>query len=353
MLNENNYNNNNWKDLLYLDNDNKKLINIYFPSKNGKFKIDGDILYIDIDNWGIEKIYINTTKNNKYYIVEYENFKKIYYIAILLQIGDWNTFLKMEKYLNNFEKININIYFVLIEDVANKENIDYLKRKYKEIIIIITENKGMDIGLFLAGLHYINFNNYYHAYIIKAHTKSNDKFRDNVLYNLIGSEDIIINNIKKLSSENIGMISGNIIYKYNENRDVFLSNFYHLNNTIKYLYNEDVNDNYLEFVPGTFFICKYKIFKILNNNNIEYIYDNLNNFNSFDYYWYSVYYNISINDKKIIFLDYINNKNDRYSNNINYTMITSKPGLRDCMLEHAIERLFGYICKKNILEIII
>jgi hypothetical protein len=351
MLNNDNI----WKDLIYLDNDSKKLINIYFPNKNGKFRIDGNILYADIDDWGIEKICINNNKNrnDKYYNIEYENFKKIYNIAILLQIGNWNTFLKMEKYLNNFNKININIYFVLIDDINNKENIDYLKEKYKEIVILIAENKGMDIGLFLVGLHYINMNNYYHDYIIKAHTKTNDEFRNNVLNNLIGNEDIIINNIKKLSSENIGMISGSNIYKYHEYKDAFVSNFYHLDNIIKYLYNEDVNNDYLEFVAGTFFICKYKIFKILNNNNIEYIYNNLNNYDSLDYYWYSVYYKININDKKIIYLDYINNKNNRYPNNINFSIRTGKPGLRDCMLEHAMERIFGYICKKNNFDMII
>ena len=347
-------NDNIWKDLIYLDNDSQKLINIYFPNRTGKFKIDNSILYIDIDDWGIEKIYFNKNKdkNDKYYAVEYENFKKIYNIAFLLQIGNWNTFLKMEKYLYNFNKININIYFVIIDEIITKENIEYLKENYKEIVIIIAENRGMDIGLFLAGLHYININNYYHDYIIKAHTKTNDEFRDNVLNNLIGDEDIIINNIKKLSKENIGMVSGSDVYKFHEYRDAFVSNYYHLDNVIKYLYNEDINNDYLEFVAGTFFICKYKIFKILNNNNIEYIYDNLNNYNSLDYYWYSVYYKININDKKLIYSDYVNNKNNRYPNNINYSIRTNKPGLRDCMLEHAMERVFGYICKKNNLEIV-
>ena len=44
--------------------------------------------------------------------------------------------------------------------------------------------------------------------------------------------------------------------------------------------------------------------------------------------------------------DYINNKSSRYCNNLNYQIKTGKPGLRDCMVEHAFERLFGYICKK-------
>ena len=349
-------NNDEWKDLDYLDNNNKKIINIYFPNKTGKFKIDNKILYVDIDDWGIEKFYYNTQEdnnnNNKYYNVEYENFKKIYNIAILLQIGSWSTFLKMERYLENFNKINVNIYFILIDDISTKENIDYITQKYNESVIIITENKGMDIGLFLIGLHYINHNNYYHDYIIKLHTKTNDEFRNNTLNRLIGNENTIINNIQKLSKENVGMISGSIIYKYHECKDVFLSNYYHLDNVIKYLYNEDVNNDNLEFVAGTFFICKYKIFNILNNNNIEYIYKNLNNYDSLDYYWYSVYYKININNKKLIYSDYINNKHIRYPNNINYSIRTNSPGLRDCMLEHGMERVLGYICRKNNLEIV-
>ena len=346
--------NNDWKDLINLDDDYKLIINNYFPSKNGKFKMNNDIIHIDIEGWGIEKIYYNIKQddNNKLYITEYKNFKQIYNIGLLLQIGNWTTFLKMEKYLNIFTKININIYFVLISEVATCENIDYLKEKYDDIVIINAENRGMDIGLFLIALHYMNTNNYNHDYIIKAHTKTNDDFRENVLTNLFGNEKILMNNLKKISQKNIGMVSGSNIYKYNSYKDAFISNFYHLNNMIKYLYNEDVNNDYLEFVAGTFFICKYNIFKILNNNNIEYIYQNLNNVASLDYYWYSMYYNININDKKNIYSDYINNKKERYPNNINYTVRTNHQGLRDCMLEHAMERLFGYICKKNNLDIV-
>jgi hypothetical protein len=347
--------NDGWKDICYLDNNSKKLMNIYFSNKNGKFKIENNILYLDIDDWGIEQLYIPDNEDNIYklYDVEYENIKKLYNIAILLQIGNWNTFLKMERYLNNFNKININIYFILINDISTKENINYLIERYSENTVIIKcENRGMDIGLFLMGLHYINYNNYYHDYIIKLHTKTNDEFRDNVLNRLIGNENIIINNLQKLSKEKVGMISGSSIYVYNNYKDPFISNFYHLDNIIKYLYNEDINNDNLEFVAGTIFICKYKIFNILNNNNIEYIYKKLNNFDSLDYYWYSIFYKLNINDKRTIYLDYFNNKDRKYPNNINYSIRTNTGGLRDCMTEHAMERVFGYICKKNNLDII-
>jgi hypothetical protein len=34
----------------------------------------------------------------------------------------------MEKYLKNFNKINVNIYFILISEIAEPENIEYLNQ---------------------------------------------------------------------------------------------------------------------------------------------------------------------------------------------------------------------------------
>lgn len=148
------------------------------------------------------------------------------------------------------------------------------------------------------------------------------------------------------------MISGNVIYKYKKNKDTFLPNFYHLKKIIKYLYNEDLNYEYLEFSAGTFFITKSNIFDILNLNILEYLYNNLNNNETLDYHWYSIFYKMNLNDIDLIYKDYIKNKNHKYPNNISYTNKTNKPGLRDSMIEHAIERLFGYLCKKKLLSII-
>jgi hypothetical protein len=48
----------------------------------------------------------------------------------------------------------------------------------------------------------------------------------------------------------------------------------------------------------------------------------------------------------------MNNKETKYTNNINYTMRSGNSGLRDHMIEHAMERFFGYMCKINHLDII-
>lgn len=336
----------NWKDILELDKSYKNLINNYFNDKKGKYYFEGNILNINFDNWGLEKFYIN-----KYYNIYYNDISKIYSIAILIQIGNWDIFLSMEKYLINFNKININIYFSIINKIITEQNIDYLKNKYKNIVILISENKGMDIGLFLAALHYIKTQQYNHDYIFKIHTKTNNSFRNISLRNLIGSYDIIINNIKKLTLKNVGMISGNTIYSYNTNKDIFIRNLYYMNILIKYLYNENINFNKLAFSAGTFFIIKNNTLDILNIKNIEYIYDNLNTIYTLDHYWYSMFYKLNHNKEQLL-IDYNNNKKTKFPNNLSYNLITSNNGLRDCMIEHAVERLFGYICKKKNLDII-
>jgi hypothetical protein len=335
-----------WINLEYIDDKNKLLINNYFKNVTGKFKYEDNKLFVNIDNWGIETFYINNKTDDLFYKVLYNNFRKIYSLAISIQVGNWSTFLKMEHFLNNFKNININIYIVLTNNIINDGIINSLK-KYTNITILCAENRGMDIGLFLVSMHYIKNNKFKHDYLYKIHTKTHDPFRNETLFNLLGTHDRIINNIKLLSSSDVGMISGNVIYKYHENKDIFNSNYYHVDNLIKYLYNEHTNNNLLEFPAATFFIVKMKIFNLLTVDKLEYLYSNLNNFDSFDIFWYSMFYNININNKIIIYKDYINNKSSRYSNNLNYQIKTGKPGLRDCMVEHAFERLFGYICRKE------
>ena len=342
----------NWKDLVYLDNDYKNIINKYFENMNGKFNINNNILYIDIKDWGTEQFYINNIKfKKKIYDVMLYKFINIYNVAISIQIANWATFLKIEDYLMNFKNININIYFILIDELAVEENINYINEKYNDFVIIKAENKGMDIGLFLVNLYYIKLQKYHHDYLFKIHTKTNDNFRNETLHSLMGSSEIVFNNIKKLSLNKNGMISGNLIYKYNEYKDAFACNMYYLEILIKELY-ENIDYNKMEFSAGTMFIVKTSIFDIITPDIIESLYNRLNNYNTLDYYWYSVFYNLDINDKKNILQDFVNNKGKRYPNNLSYCLATNKPGLRDSMIEHAIERLFGYMCKNCGLDII-
>lgn len=376
----------NYKSLEFLEDSYKNIIDIYFKNKPGKFIINDNVLEVDFDNWGKEYFYINNIKKVKeteiqkkiqiktqtetqtqtqtetqtktqtqtqiYYTIKYNGITSINSIALFVQIGNWDVFKKMESHINNFKNISINIYFFMIKDFDIDDNINYLKHAYNDCVIASCENKGMDIGPFLLNLHYIKTRQYNHEYIFKIHTKSSDQFRNESLNLLMKSHDNILLNIQKLSNKNYGILAGNIIYKYNNYREAFHSNLYHIKNIIKYLYNEDIIYDKLEFVGGTMFIAKLEIFKILSPFKILEIYDELNTADTLDYYWYSVFYKIDVNDKKRIYHDFNNNKINRYPNNLNYSIKTKTAGLRDSMIEHAFERVIGYFCKKMDLELI-
>ena len=98
-----------WKDIKYLNNEYKRLVNNYFLNKSGKFKIENNILYINFEEWGIEKFYFENNydynNENLFYKIIYDNFKLIHNIGVTLQIGNWDVFRKMEHYLHNFENI--------------------------------------------------------------------------------------------------------------------------------------------------------------------------------------------------------------------------------------------------------
>jgi len=348
---------NNWINIQYLDIKYKRLINKYFKNNpnliNSKFKIKDNTLKINIENWGIEYFYIeNINKNTKFYEISYENINNIYDLAICIQIGNWDIFTKMESYIHNLDKININYYFSIIDEYCTNKNINYLIHNYKNIVILKNKNKGMDIGLFFSSLHYLKINNINHNFLIKIHTKTDDNIRNKILNNLLSSHNKIINNIKLLTNLKYGMIAGNTIHEYCSNPDIFINNIYHLNDISNYLYDEKIDNNKLKFGETTMFIIKQECLRIFTIFNIEYIYNLLNDFHTFDYSWYAYYYNLDKNNKKNILSHYFENPNDRYLSNLNFQYKTNQSNLRDCMIEHAFERFFGYICLKEGYEII-
>ena len=431
-----------WSDIEELDNKYKKLIENYFKNSSIKFNISKNILQIYVENWGIEKFYINNIENNlyindidskiklennkkisydnlinldstnilkkissnnildtnienniidndninddindninddindnindninnnllkysnknkikknKYYSIYYKNLIEIEIIGLCIQIGNWNVFLEMEIFIDNLKKIEYNIYFVIVEDQFNFENFEYLKNKYTNCVILVTSNRGMDIGLFLINLHFLRLNNINHDYLIKLHTKTDNNFRNRSIYNLIGSYDIIINNLKLLSKKNIGMIAGHCVFNYDDLPNVFNTNLYYLNILSRYFYNNDIEHKYLEFAVGTFFIVKNKCFDIIDIQSIEYFYEKFNNFDTFDYHWYCMHYKLDINKKKYV-LEHYNSNPDNYKNSLNYYIRTKDFNYRDFMIEHGYERFLGYIIKKNGLSIV-
>mgnify|MGYP000037913378 CR=1 FL=1 len=89
-----------WKDINTISNINKNLIDNYFKDVKGKYYIDNNILYVDIDSWGIEKFYIknNSKYENNYYNINCNS------IDLILKNNDIDYFIY--NYVKDNETIN-------------------------------------------------------------------------------------------------------------------------------------------------------------------------------------------------------------------------------------------------------
>ena len=123
---------------------------------------------------------------------------------------------------------------------------------------------------------------------------------------------------------------------------------------MKYLYylteiilNENLDINKLEFAVGTFFYSRFDVFDIFDINHLKLIYNQLNDFESLDKNWYSIFYNLKNNNDSEIVEHWKNNKGKNFGNNLELQYKTGCQGMRDFMIEHALERFFGYLNKNK------
>jgi hypothetical protein len=286
--------------------------------------------------------------NNKYYNIIYQNIKEKKDNIFLIQVGNYNTLEKMYHYLDILNEVNQNYLIALVENQINDKKINILKQKLKNLVIIEVKNKGMDIGIFLVSLLYLREHDLNYKYLVKIHTKTDDRFREHVCDHLIGSKKCIENNFFKMdNNSSIGMLNGTLIFNFHKN-----NSFY--NNHMKYLYyltetifNEKLDIDKLEFAVGTFFYSRFDVFDILDINHIKLIYNQLNDFESLDINWYSIFYNLKDKNDDYIIEHWKDHKAKNFGNNLELQYKTDCQGMRDFMLEHALERFFGYLNKNK------
>ena len=287
----------------------------------------------------------------EYYEILYENMGEKQEFALFLQIGNFQTFQKMEDYLVNFNQIGVNIFIVIVKEEVNEKNISIIKELFPSCTIIKTLNKGMDVGLFLINLLYIRHKKLEYTHILKLHTKTDDRFRNNILTNLCKNKKQIEKCLSMIQKNNIGMITGNNVFNFTNKKDFFNNHYYYLTYLVSYTYQKDLDYSFLEFAPGTFFYSKFKVFDKLDEINIRFIYDKLNDYESLDINWYKIFYNLpKLNQNEV--REHFYHHSNNFGNNLSMQCKTNCSGMRDFMLEHALERFFGYLAKYQNYQII-
>ena len=134
-------------------------------------------------------------------------------IGILFQIGNYNIWDLMKDFINEFQDFNFILFLNFNCDIILKEEQIIIKNYYNEKNIVFHEtnflNKGMDIAGFFKQIEYIIKKKIKLDYIIKLHTKSNNKWRNSLIHPLCGSTKNISKCLKLFEDYEIGLISSN------------------------------------------------------------------------------------------------------------------------------------------------
>ena len=88
-----------------------------------------------------------------------------------------------------------------------------------------------------------------------------------------------------------------------------------------------------------------KILDVKHSNNIKILYNKLNDENTLDINWYKIFYELKNKNDDYIINHWKKNKKKNYGNNLELQIKTKCSGMRDFMIEHALERFFGYLNK--------
>jgi len=186
---------------------------------------------------------------------------KVVVILHLFYTHMWTNFKIKLKILKDIIDFDLYVSICNQDGVIEKDIIDFGGK------IFHIENKGLDIGPFLYTLKYIFDNDIKYKYLLKLHTKKNNPWRNRLMECLLGSEEKIKENLKRIKKFN--MVSDENSFCVNEYMNSKLIEEY-----MKF-FNLKRNEETC-FSAGTMFWAKMEIFeKYFNSCSLNEIYNSL------------------------------------------------------------------------------
>ena len=298
-------------------------------------------------------------------------------ILCILHIGNFTVFQKMKPYLdtlmnNQTDKYTVDLYINLVdyEDIENEyimdnithnQKIAQLQSDYPSATIVISENYGFDIGSFFNILDIVKQSGKTYDFVLKLHTKTNDKMRHQLLQPLLGDLGRIVEILDKFKNNStIGCVGSKQCCCVDSILDTS-RNKNHLHTLQQNFFEKQYPK--MPFITGTMFWMRFSVLQsVYMKYELSNIYNSMNTKYSFDWNWY-----VCANRRYIGSLD-INTFEDAYvhyltvgkyqglSGNLFHAVLnkTKTPLCRDGMIEHAYERLFAYAvehCGQNTMYI--
>jgi lipopolysaccharide biosynthesis protein len=130
-------------------------------------------------------------------------------IAVIIQMYWVNMWYEFEDYLRNINDdydLYVTLTFGSFANDVLSETIKKIRNFHKNAIIIIVENKGLDIGGAFMTMKWIIEHNLSYDFYLKMHSKENDKWRKELLDPICGTKELVNVCINLLKTPDIGMV---------------------------------------------------------------------------------------------------------------------------------------------------
>ncbi len=245
-------------------------------------------------------------------------------IAVFLHLGNHDLWDEINGYLHNFQDIKFDLYVNLVKELNSDEEIEkqklLIETEYSNAYITISPNKGFDIGGKFYSIKQMYLNNKQYDIGLFLQTKSDKTWRQSNLNSLLNSN----NKIKNIINSDFKMIGDKKYYYYYQKTDK--NNIYHLINLVNKLniFNTLLLSKF-KFCAGTMFWYDMKLIeKYFPYDKIDEFINMLNDKTTPDQNWKIINKDIGL----------------KYNNILD---CKDPSCIRDGMIEHAFERLFGYI----------
>lgn len=130
-------------------------------------------------------------------------------VLVLLHVGNWDVYEKMRAYLANLVGVTRRLVVTLVPSCAARRAAleeEHAGSDALSVDVLLVPNIGMDVGGFLMGYQWAR-ERYAPdcATVLKLHTKSDDKWRDELMRPLLGSRACVQRMLRAMALPTSGM----------------------------------------------------------------------------------------------------------------------------------------------------
>lgn len=271
-------------------------------------------------------------------------------VAVILHVGSLASLHELLNDINNVRLAGVpfDLYVNLVAGKVDEvQATTQIKRLHPDATILVSENRGMDIGGFLRLLPLVLAATPAYDYVLKLHTKSMTWWRRSLITPLCGTPLQVKKCLNTFQTQSrIGMIGAtNHLYREATYRRPNYHYLQQLTTQLQLPYTDH------QFIGGTMFWIRTSVLaQTLGGRDLGVLWGQLNTPETLDPYWYLLSYRdhgvTTIADAQRHW-ETIGKAAGRYRNCLDAREHGATYFIPDGMLEHAWERLFGLLVKSR------